>query len=579
MTHRAHGGSFLLETAASTFTPEDFSPEHRAVAQTTRDFWQREVEPNMAAILRQDFAVLIGTVRKAAELGLVSALVPERYDGMEMDLVSDLIVTEGVALDGSYSMAHGAQSGIGVLPLLLFGTEEQKEKYLPGLASAELIAAYCLSEAQSGSDALNVRTRAELSPEGSHYILNGQKMWITNGALADLYTVFANVVSSGTDDAPPRFTAFLVERNWDGVRHGAEEKKMGLKGSSTTALYFDDVRVPVENVLGEVGRGHIVALNVLNLGRLKIGAYAVGKCRYLLEESVRYAAGREAFGKTIADFGLIQEKLARMAGRLFVTESMTYRLAGMIEAQLGDGGFEALNWDQPETATTLMKAAEEFAAECSLLKVYASEALDFVSDEAVQIYGGYGYHQDYPVERAYRDSRIYRIFEGTNEINRIAAVTMLLRRARKGRLPLSDAVKALDLTPDSNSLINAKKVALLMFGSAYEAYGGEIEAQQEVTARIADVLTDIFAMESTQLRAARIAGSAQGKRADQARDIADLFAAEAHHRIRQAASEVFAACLTRDAAKAQIAGIDQLLATDVVDTITLQRRIADRLRS
>ncbi len=576
MNHRAYGGSFLLETAAASFTPEDFTPEHRAVAQTTRDFWQREVEPNLAAILRQDFPVLIRTVRKAAELGLVSALVPERYDGMEMDLVSDLIVTEGVALDGSYSMAHGAQSGIGVLPLLLFGTEEQKEKYLPGLASAELIAAYCLSEAQSGSDALNVRTRAELSPDGTHYVLNGQKMWITNGALADLYTVFANVI---TGDQPPRFTAFLVERNWEGVRHGAEEKKMGLKGSSTTALYFDDVRVPVENVLGEVGRGHIVALNVLNLGRLKIGAYAVGKCRYLIEESVRYAAGREAFGKTIADFGLIQEKLARMAERLFVTESMTYRIAGMIEAQLGDGGFEALDWDEPETATTLMKAAEEFATECSFVKVYASEALDSVSDDAVQIYGGYGYHQDYPVERAYRDSRIYRIFEGTNEINRLAAVTMLLRRARKDRLPLADAVKTLDLTPDSSALVNAKKVALLMFGAAYEAFGGEIEAQQEITARIADVLIDIFAMESTQLRADRVANSGKGNRADQARDIADLFTAKAHHRIRQAASDVFAACVSPDTAKARLAAVDQLLASDLVDTITLQRRIAARLRS
>ena len=574
MNHPTYGGSFLLESATSAFTPEDFSPEHRAVAQTTRDFWQREVEPNLDAILRQNFPVLIRTVRKAAELGLVSALVPERYDGMEMDLVSDLIVTEGVALDGSYSMAHGAQSGIGVLPLLLFGTSEQKKKYLSGLASAELIAAYCLSEAQSGSDALNVRTRAELSPDGSHYILNGQKMWITNGAIADLYTVFANVVSA---DEPPRFTAFLVERNWEGVRHGAEEKKMGLKGSSTTALYFDDVLVPVENVLGEVGRGHIVALNVLNLGRLKIGAYAVGKCRYLLEESLRYSAGREAFGKTIADFGLIQEKLARMAERLFVTESLTYRLAGMVESHLGDDGFASLDWDQPDAATTLMKAAEEFAAECSLVKVYASEALDFVSDEAVQIHGGYGYHQDYPVERAYRDSRIYRIFEGTNEINRLAAVTMLLRRARKGRLPLADAVKQLDLTSASGVLANAKKVALLMFGAAYEAFGGEIDAQQEVTARLADILMDIFAMESTWLRADRIANSAKGNRGDQARDIAELLTAGARHRVLQSASEILAACLPPDAAQTRLAAVEQLLASDPVDTITLQRRITARL--
>src|SRR5271155_873245 len=387
------GGSFLIEPTSpeQVFSPEDFTDEHRAISRTTEEFWVKEIAPNVDAIQHQEPGVAVSVLRKAGEIGLTSVHLPEKYGGMEMDLTSAMLVGEVVAKDGSYAVIHGAQTGIGALPLLLFGTEEQKQRYLPKVANAELVAAYALSEPQAGSDALAARTRADLSPDGKHYILNGQKMWITNGGAADFYTIFAKVGGE-------KLTAFLVERAFPGVSSGAEEHKMGIRGTSTTAVYLDNVAVPVENVLGEIGRGHVIAFNVLNIGRLKLGPASVGAAKNVLAICIKYAKQRKAFGSAIADFGAIQHKLAEMAIRIFVTESMAWRVVGQIESQMHGGS--------ADDSAQELKAIEEFAAECSMVKVYAAEMLDYVVDEGVQIHGGYGYHQDYAVERAYRDARI-----------------------------------------------------------------------------------------------------------------------------------------------------------------------------
>ena len=462
---------------------------------------------------------------------------------MEMDLVSAMIVAEGVSKDGSYSAWHGGHTGIGTLPLLLFGTEEQKQRYLPKLASAEMVAAYCLSEPQAGSDALAARTRADLSADGSHYILNGQKMWITNGGGADLYTVFAKVGGE-------KFTAFLVERAWPGVNPGAEEKKMGIKGSSTTAVYLDNVKVPVENVLGEIGRGHIIAFNILNLGRLKLGPFAIGGAREVLRVSLKYAKERKAFGKSIAEFGMIQHKLAEMAIRIYAAESMSYRVVGLIEDEL-----KGFSWNDADAGQKMLKAVEEFAAECSYIKVFASEMLDYVTDEGVQIHGGYGYHQDYAVERAYRDSRINRIFEGTNEINRLLATGMLLKRAQRGQLPLVEAVKKLQaeilsgpslasnghggaFSAEAALVVNAKKVALLALGVAYQKYLATLDDQQEVLAGITEIAMNAFAMESVLLRTQKLAAHGKG---ENAADMCAVFIREAMDTVESSARTVLAA--------------------------------------
>lgn len=515
------GGSFLFETPERIFTPEDFTPEHLATARATEEFFTHEVAPNLEAIWNQNFEVLRKVLQQSAELGLLATMVPEVYGGMEMDLATAMIVTQGVARDASYASCHGAQAGIGALPVVLFGTEEQKRRYLPRLGSAELIGAYCLTEPQAGSDALNTLTKADLSADGKHYILNGQKMWITSGGFADLYTVFAKVNGE-------KFTAFLVERGWPGVTPGGEEKKMGLKGSSTTAIYFDNVHVPVENVLGEIGRGHIIAFNILNLGRLKLAVFAHGECMEALSHSLRYARERKAFGKPIGEFGLIQQKLADMCARMYANESMAYRITGHIE-DLRD--------------QDLLRAVEEFAVECSLVKVFGSETLGFVTDEAVQIHGGYGYHQDYAVERLYRDARIYRIFEGTNEINRLLAPSMLLKRARAGRLKLP---------VDSNNL------ALTLLHLISSNIGDD--SQQELVAAVTDVLMYTFALQSAELRAKQ-------QNSEHRRDLTEVFREFALTQIETAANLVLTAF---DRPRVT-------LPRERVKTVELRRRIAVRL--
>jgi len=561
------GGEFLLEsqTPEQIFTPEDFTEEHRAIARTTEEFWNQEIAPHLDEIQHQQFDVLKAVLRKSAALGLTAVFLPEKYGGMEMDLTSMVLVGQGLARDGSYAACHGAQTGIGSLPVLLFGTEEQKQKYLPRLASAEMISAYALTEPQAGSDALAARTRADLSADGTHYVLNGQKMWITNGGFADLYTVFAKIGGE-------KFTAFLVERAWPGVSSGAEEKKMGLKGSSTTAVYFDNVKVPVENVLGEIGRGHIIAFNILNLGRLKLGVFAHGGACEVLADSIRYSKDRKAFGKSICEFGMIQEKLAAMAVRMYANESMAYRVVGEIQAQLA--GF---SWDSDDASQRVLKAIEEYAAECSFIKIFGSEMLDLVVDEGVQIHGGYGYHQDYAVERAYRDSRINRIFEGTNEINRLLATGMLLKRAQRGTLALVAAVKNRQAmivsgpAPGAHDTIaNAKTIGLLLLGNAYQRYGAKLEDQQEVIAGITDVLMNTYAMESSDLRARKCGH-------EHALNMAAVFTSDAMDAIEISARTVLAACSEGDELRTSLAVLRRFTRRDTVDTIALRRKIAARL--
>src|SRR6202007_1201222 len=425
------GGAFLIEDRSPNeiFTAEDLNEEHRAIARTVDQFWTNEVEPHLEAIRQQTPGVALSVLRKAAELGLAAIPIPEKFGGMEMDLPSVMIAGEHLARDASYGSWHSSHTGIGTLPVLFFGNEEQKRRYLPKLAKVELLAAYALTEPLAGSDALAVRTRADLSRDGQYYVLNGQKMWITNGGAADLFTVFAKVGGE-------KFTAFLVERSFPGVTSGAEEHKMGIKGSSTTAVYFDNVPVPVENVLGEIGRGHVIAFNILNIGRLKLGPAVMGAAKSILSISIKYAKQRKAFGLPIASFGAIQHKLAEMAIRIFATESMAWRVVGLIQAQLSGAEHGAA-----DSAKVELKAAEEYAAECSMVKVFAAEMLDYVADEGVQIHGGYGFHQDYMVERAYRDARINRLFEGTSEINRLVISGMPLKRAARGTLPLLEAAR------------------------------------------------------------------------------------------------------------------------------------------
>jgi alkylation response protein AidB-like acyl-CoA dehydrogenase len=570
------GGSFLLAptTPEEVFTPEDFTDEHRAIARTTEEFFQKEVAPNVDAIQHQEPGLAISILRKSAQLGLTAVIIPEKFGGMEMDLVSAMIVAEGVSKDGSYSAWHGAHTGIGTLPLLMFGTDEQKQRYLPKLASAEMVAAYCLSEPQAGSDALAARTRADLSPDGKYYILNGQKMWITNGGGADLYTVFAKIDGE-------KFTAFLVERKYPGVQPGAEEKKLGIKGSSTTAVYLDNVKVPVENVLGEIGRGHIIAFNILNLGRLKLGPFAIGGAKEVLRVSLKYAKERKAFGKSIAEFGMIQHKLAEMAIRIYAAESTSWRVVGLIENEL-----EGFSWKSPSAAQTMLKAVEEFAAECSYIKIFASEMLDYVVDEGVQIHGGYGYHQDYAVERAYRDSRINRIFEGTNEINRLLATGMLLKRAQRGQLPLVEAVKKLQAEilagptlaaggdEDAKLAANAKKVALFTLGVAYQKFMTALEDQQEVLAGLTDIMMNAFAMESVLLRTQKLAAQKKG---DIAADMCAVFLREAMETVESAARTVLAASSEGDTLRTNLAVLKRFTKFEPVNAIAIRRKIAARL--
>ncbi|MGA2850683.1 MAG: acyl-CoA dehydrogenase family protein [Terracidiphilus sp.] len=574
----AAGGSFLIETRtpAEVFTPEDLNEEQRQIAATAAQFARDEILPLAAAIEAKEPGVLPSLLRKAAELGFTSVDIPEEYGGMGMDKITSALIADHLSILASVSTAFGAHTGIATLPLVWYSTEDQKQRYLPKLATAEWIGSYGLSEASSGSDAMNVRTRATLSPDGNHYILNGEKMWITNCGIANLYTVFAKIDGE-------KFSAFLIERDTPGLTVGAEEHKLGIRGSSTCPLILQDCKVPVANLLGEAGKGHHIAFNVLNVGRFKLGVACIGGARHALAHMIRYAKERVAFGKPIAEFGLIQRKISTSAAQLYAAESMAYRLVGMIDASLDQLTSES------NTAREIQKRIEEYAVECSILKVYGSEMMSLVADELVATMGGYGYVEEYPAERFYRDARINEIFEGTNEINRLIITGWLMKRALNGQLPLLGAIKKLmdevtqppsfdsgsgddePLAREAEVLAAVKKIALFTSGVASQRFMTSLQDQQEVMADLADIIVQVFALESALLRARKMT-SPTAK--DVCAAMTALLADEAMSLAEQAGRRVLAACAEGDLLKTQLAILRRLARFTPADAVGLSRLVA-----
>ncbi len=573
----AKGGSFLLESPAAldVFTPADLTDDQKLIGQTAEEFVLKEVLPLAKDLENKKPGLMAELIRKGGELGLMGGGVPEEYGGAGLDKIATTVLTEKLSIYGGFAVTHGAHAGIGTLPIVYFGTEAQKQKYLAKLATAELIGAYCLSEPQAGSDAQNSLTRAELNSEGTHYVLNGQKMWITNGGFADLYIVFAKIDGE-------KFSAFIVERKYPGCKPGNEEHKMGIHGSSTTPVFLENCRVPKENLLHEIGRGHIVAFNVLNAGRFTLGASCVGGAKHVLMTASKYTKERKAFGKQIGDFGLMKEKLAEMAIQIFAVESMVYRSAGNIETMVSAAAGDKV--------AHCMKVLEEYAIESSIAKVYGSEMLDYVVDEAVQIFGGYGFHEEYPVCRAYRDSRINRIFEGTNEINRMLIVQMLMKRAMGGQLPLIPAAMKLAdeilsgpsfeespegvLAEETLVVANAKKMFLQAAGGAVQKFREKLADEQELVAALANVVMEVYAMESCLLRAQK-AASAKGEAANKIMiDAARVFISDAMERVEHEAKRALAAVHEGDMLTTQMAVLKRFGKRPALDTIALRRNVA-----
>jgi butyryl-CoA dehydrogenase len=576
------GGSFLLEErqTSEVFTPEDFSEQHRLIGQTTEEFAVNEILPNVERIEHKEFQVTRDLLKKAGELGLSGVEIPEAYGGLEMDKVTAAVIADHIAKYAGFATTWGGHSGIGTLPIVYFGTEEQKRKYLPKLSSGEMVGAYALSESTSGSDAMNCRARAELSKDGEHYILNGEKMWITNAGFADLFTVFAKIDGE-------KFSAFLVERGYPGFSVGAEEHKMGIRGSSTCPIILNDCKVPVENLLGEIGKGHVIAFNILNIGRFKLGAMCVGGARVSIENAIGYAKQRKAFGKVIADFGLIREKIANMAALIYVGESLVYRTVGMMDAALSE-----VEKSSADALKETRKAIEEYAVECSIIKVWGSEMIDYVVDESMQIYAGYGFVEEYPAERAYRDARINRIFEGTNEINRLIITGFLLKRAMSGQLALMPAIKKLmdevlsgpslgdemegPLAEERKLVAQAKKLGLFVAGSATQKYMQAIQDQQEVMGAIADMTIETYAMESAVLRAQKLAEAKGEREAALAVAMTRVYLTHAMEKIEAAAKRVIAAVAEGDMLRTQLAILRRLAKHEPFNTIELRQQIARR---
>ncbi len=566
------GGAWLIESTAAdcVFTPERLSEEHRLIARTTEQFVEQEALPALDRLEKHEWSVVRDLVKRCGELGLLGIDVPEEYGGLALDKITSLVVSERMSKSASFAAAFGGQANLTVLPLMLFGTPAQKAKYLPKVVTGELLGAYCLSETGSGSDALGAKTKATRQPDGS-FVLNGEKMWITNGGFADLFIVFAKVDGE-------QFSAFIVERAFGGLTNGKEEHKMGLHGSSTTAIILQDVKVPAENLLGEIGRGHKVAFNVLNFGRFKLGGMCIGGARDAIGESAKYAAARKQFGQPIGSFGAIKHKLGEMIARTYAGESLVYRTVGMIDERIGEA----------KDGATAAAVLEEYAVEASIAKVVGSETLNFVLDENIQIHGGNGYVRDYPAERHFRDARVNRIFEGTNEINRLLIPGTLARRAVKGDLGIIAAAKALQdelmgppsltsgddapFAEERRAIEAFKKTALMVFGVAMQTCGAKLAEQQEVLMFTADILMDVYSAESALLRAS----SAQtGSRASLHADAARVFIHAAAGRIEIAAKDALAAMTSGDTLRTMLAGLRRLLKVTPIDAVTLRRRLAD----
>ncbi len=574
------GGSFLLidTKPEQVYSPEDFSEEHRMIAQTTQEYIEKEVIPNSERIEEKDYELQRELLRKAGELGLLAASVPETYGGLALDQISAMLISEHLTGQGSFVTTFGATASIGTLPIVYFGTDEQKKRYLPKLASGEWVGAYCLSESGSGSDALSAKTTARLNAEGTHWVLNGEKMWISNGAFADVYTIFAKVDGE-------KFSAFIVERNDPGVSPGAEEHKMGQRGSSTTPVLLQDCKIPKDRLLGEIGKGHIIAFNILNFGRIKLGAGAIGGSKRLLGLSARYAAERRQFGTTIGSFGAIKYKLAEMLARTYVGESAVYRTAGMIEDR--EDTLDRTN------AAEVLSAIEEYAVECSILKVAGSEILDYCADESVQIYGGNGFTSSYPVESAYRDSRVNRIFEGTNEINRLLIPGMLLKRAMKGQLPLLAAAQKLQdellagpsfeeeddapLAVERKLVANSKKIALAVLGTAAQKFMTKLEREQMILSWSADIIIESFLMDSALGRTLKLIGRDGVEKHQVAVDATRLYIHDAMSRIETAARNAIAATVDGDELRTLLAALKRFAKFTPINTSAIRTSLADKV--
>lgn len=576
------GGSFLIDETnyEHIFTPEDFSDEHQMIGKTTEDYILQDVVPHIDQIENHEFEHSVRLLKKAGELGLLGADVPEEFGGLGLDKISSAIITEKFARAGSFSLSYGAHVGIGSLPIVLFGNQAQKEKYLPGLASGETIAAYALTEPGSGSDALGAKTTAVLNEAGTHYVLNGEKQWITNSAFADVFVVYAKIDGE-------HFSAFIVEKDFPGVKTGPEEKKMGIKGSSTRTLILEDAEVPKENLLGEAGRGHVIAFNILNIGRYKLAVGTIGASKRVIQLSAEYANQRKQFKTPISQFSLIGEKAANMSAKLYAMESAVYRTVGLFEQRMG-----LLSDEEQKDGKQIAQSIAEYAIECSLCKVLGSETLDYIVDEGVQIHGGYGFMQEYEVERAYRDSRINRIFEGTNEINRLLVPGTFLKKAMKGELPLLQKAQTLQeelmmmmpeepgdqpLDQEKYLLAHAKKIALMVSGMAAMKYGKALDKEQEILVNIADIVNELFAAESAVLRTEKAIAASGAEKNAQKLAYTQIFTQEAFLKIEAHAKESLIAMEEGDSLRMSLSALRKLTRFTPMNVITKKREVAKRI--